>query len=755
MPLNEIIAHARMLSDGTFDKPHLLSDHLSGTASIAEKFSRVFGLQKLGRTLGLTHDLGKASPAFQRRIRLASGFDTEAHLEGKSPGHVDHSTAGAQFLLQHYGPQAGLILAYIVAGHHAGLPDGKGEGDAVLARRLEKTVADYNLILEWLVKQLPPLSPVDFITEKSKKKQLDPFKIQFLIRMLFSVLTDADFLDTEQYMEPLKNRQRKQPITLEKVTGQFDKFLETLKKKEQTKINKDRNRILELCLKAAEQTPGIFSLTVPTGGGKTIASMAFALRHALKHGLRRVIYIIPYTSIITQNAQVFRDIFAPLGRNIVLEHHSNLEPHTENETPFNRLAAENWDAPIIVTTNVRFFESFYANRSSACRRLHNVADSVLIFDEAQMLPPEMMNPSLKVVETLTEEYGCSTVICTATQPALIKSNFLREGLSEVREIIPDPQKLYRDFKRVIVKSLAGKSDIPGLAGKIAEYERVLTIVNTRKEARLLYQELTHRVQADQCFHLSTMMCPKHRGDILRTVRQQLKENLPCRVVSTQLIEAGVDVDFPVVFRAVAGIDSIAQAAGRCNREGKMKTGTLFVFETDTPPPPGHLRHSAESGLYAMKVFPEDVLSLQAVDFYFKDFYNKQYHAHQMDKKHILKACRSTPDAIPFRRISRDFSLINDKTISIIVPYEDGGRETIEKLRNCYQGIVPRDLRRETQRYLVNIREHVFASLYKAGVIEDIFQDGQYLVLINPDIYDSKVGLNPDQPEFLQSESLII
>ena len=749
----DIIAHARLLSDGSFDQPHHLTSHLSNAASLAEQFAAVFGLEKAGKILGLTHDIGKASDDFQQRIRLVSGYDVEAHLEGKSPGHVDHSTAGAQFLVQHYGPQAGLLLAYAVAGHHSGLPDGKGEGDAALARRLKKSVADYHHILEWLVKQLPALNPGDFITKKSKKKQLDYFKIQFLIRMLFSVLTDADFLDTEQYMEPFKNKQRTKPITLDRVAAQFNWFLETLREKEQTKINRARNRILDACLQAAEQNPGIFSLTVPTGGGKTIASMAFALQHALNHGMRRIIYVIPYTNIITQNAQVFRDIFAPLGRNIVLEHHSNLDP--VHETPFNRLAAENWDAPIIVTTNVQFFESFYSNRSSACRRLHNVADSVLIFDEAQMLPPEVMSPSLKVIETLSEEYGCSAVICTATQPALVKSSFLKEGLEEVKEIIPDPQQLYRQFKRVTIKNIAGKKEIPELAKRIAEYDRVLTIVNTRKEARYLYQELAGRSQPEHCFHLSTMMCPKHRNDVLQTVRQRLKEGLPCRVVSTQLIEAGVDLDFPVVFRAVAGIDSIAQAAGRCNREGKLESGSVFVFETDTPPPPGHLRHSAESGLYAMKSFPDDPLSLKAVDFYFKDFYTKQHHAHKMDKKNVLEACRSQPDAIPFKRISKDFVFISDKTISIIVPYGEGGKRIIEELRDNYRGIVPRELRRETQRYLVNLREQIFAKLYKTGVIEDIFKDGQYLVLINPDIYDAKVGLNPDQPEFIQSESLII
>jgi len=741
-----LIAHAKLKSDGSFENPHLLTDHLTGTAALSEKFSAIFGLQKIGLSLGLTHDLGKASDAFQERIRLKTGFDIEeARLEGKTVHHVDHSTAGAQLLVKHYGPQLGLLLAYIVAGHHSGLPDGQGVSDSALTKRLKKNIEDYSKLSQWVKEQLPPIQAQDFLPVKSKIKRLDAYKIQFLIRMLFSALTDADFLDTEDYMEPKKYKSRKRQIDIEQTAQHFEQFLDELAQKPQTKINQKRNEILRQCRNAAAHQPGLFSLTVPTGGGKTISSMAFALEHARKYELRRVIYVIPYTSIIIQNAQAFRDIFQSLGNDIVLEHHSNLEPR--HETLFNRLAAENWDAPIVVTTNVQFFESFYANRSSSCRKLHNVADSVIIFDEAQMLPPEVLKPSLSVIKELVEDYGCSAVICTATQPAIVKSDFLKAGLENVREIIPNPQRLYEQFKRVTVHRIPAKLSADGLADRLAENYQALAVVNTRREAREIYQKLSKKTDTSQCFHLSTMMCPQHRADTLKAMRERLKFGQSCRVVSTQLIEAGVDVDFPVVYRAAAGADSLAQAAGRCNREGKLESGKVFVFESENLPPPGHLRQSAESGFYTLKAFPDDPLSLQAVDFYFRDFYGKQNYAHNMDKKNIMDLCTMRSDAIPFAQITREFSFISEKTIPIVVPYGEDGEKAISGLRRCFKGLVPRDLRRQIQRYLVNLRERPFMELYQAGVLEDVFEDGQYFVLLNSDIYNTGVGLNPDNPEF--------
>ncbi len=754
--MDQLIAHVKKNADGSFAEPHLLSAHLNDTARLCSQFASLFGKGKLGEILGLVHDAGKASEAFQARIRLVTDYAIEAHLEGKTAQHVDHSTAGSQFLIEKYGPFAGTLLAYAIAGHHAGLPDGKNAEQSCLSRRLKKSIEDYSAFKRLSEIELPmQLLPTDFVPNKDKTQtsKLSPYAVQFLIRMLYATLTDADFLDTEAYMSPEEIEFRKGKPTIAEIGKYFDQFLESLHHKESTPINLKRGEILRWCREAADLAPGLFSLTVPTGGGKTISSMAFALDQARQHGLRRVVYVIPYTSIIVQNAEVFRSIFKSMGDDVVLEHHSNLDP--QSETPFNRLAAQNWDAPIVVTTNVQFFESFYANRSSKCRKLHNVADSVIIFDEAQMLPPDLLEPCLAVIRELVDSYGCSAVLCTATQPTLGKSKNLKQGLDNVREIIPDPKTLYHEFRRVRVRKIDQPLSHQNLAEQLSQYSQALAIVNTRKEARLVWESLIPLTSREECFHLSTMMCPEHRSDTLDAIRQCLKANLPCRVVSTQLIEAGVDVDFPVVYRAIAGIDSIAQAAGRCNREGRLESGEVYVFRGETAPPPGHLRQSAESGERIIATHPDDPLTIEAVEAYFNDFFWKRSLGNGLDKKGIMQMCRANPDAIPFREIAKAFSIIDEPTRTIIVPYGMRGIQLIEELRDSFNGMVPGRLRKEAQRYGVQLREKLFDELYKAGVIEDLFRDGQYLVLTNGDIYDDGVGLKSDNPVFMAVESQII
>ncbi|MFZ0391517.1 MAG: CRISPR-associated helicase Cas3' [Calditrichia bacterium] len=746
MPIDDLIAHVRKSKDYDMNYNHSLLEHLEKSARICKKFCTAIGLSKLGFIVGLTHDMGKASDAFQNRIRTIGGLD--AHLEGKTPQHVDHSTAAAKYLLNKYGDAPGFILAYIVAGHHSGLPDGNGESDSVLARRLRKEVKDCSIILNWLEKQIPAkLEPQDFAPSKFNTNY--QYQMHFLIRMLYSALTDADFLDTESYMNPEKAASRKISFpSIEEIRNHFFQFIETLKSKEQTGINPKRNQILEWCISAAKREPGIFSLTVPTGGGKTISSMAFALDHAVKNQLKRIIYVIPYTSIIEQNAQVFRNIFNNLDENIILEHHTNFDP--SNENPFNRLAPENWDAPIIVTTNVRFFESFYANRSSACRRLHNIVDSVIIFDEAQMIPRDHMNPCLSVINELTRHYGCSAVICTATQPVFEKKDFLKKGFEKVQEIVENPIQLYEQFRRTKIKRLDLNITVSEMGKVLSNYQQVLCIVNTRKEARLIFEAMAEDSEYETCYHISTMMCPEHRSQTLHTIHTRLKKQLPCRLVSTQLIEAGVDIDFPVVYRAIAGLDSIAQAAGRCNREGRLDSGEVYVFEGEIAPPPGHLRQSADSGSYALKRHPDDPLSPAAIQTYFLDYYGKE--GRDFDKNGIMKLCEKRADAIPFREIAQKFRLIEQVQLPLIVPYGDDGENIREKLKSCYNGFVPRDLQRKLQRFMVQLHEFPFRKLHP--VLEDIFNDGRYYFLVNPDIYDSRIGLKPDIPEFYKIESLI-
>jgi len=749
LAVDEILAHVKQdTQSGPWDL-HYLKDHLSETARLAGEFAGSFGLKKLAQIIAYAHDAGKASPEFQARIAGVSGYDPEAHLEGKGNIVVDHSTAGAQLLVKRLGLSAGLVLAYSVAGHHGGLPNGKDEHDSSLSRRLNKKIPDFSAIEPYLLDHIHRVHPQDFIPGDDKTRKISCFSMHFMIRMLFSTLTDADFLNTEKFMSPEESSVRNNAIPLSALLTSLELYRQRLDQKEQSEINKKRRQIQRWCLDAAAGPPGLYSLTVPTGGGKTVSSLAFALEHARRHGLKRVIYVIPYTSIITQNAGIFRDIF---GDGAVTEHHSNMEP--DRETTFNRLSSQNWDSPIIVTTNVQFFESFYSNRSSECRKLHNVAKSVLIFDEAQMLPPSLLNPCLQVIRELTDHYGCSAVLCTATQPTLNQSPVLKQGLSGIHEIIPEPQSLYRSFQRVRVEQLEVRVSQEQLSEYLAQHEQVLAIVNTRKDARLIWESLAEKTDIAHCYHLSTMMCPAHRNETLVNIRDRLKLGLPCRVVSTQLVEAGVDIDFPVVYRAIAGIDSIAQAAGRCNREGRRACGTVYVFRGESLPPAGHLRQSAESGERILDRYKADPLGLDAVMAYFHDFFWKQEKVHQMDRKGILDLCARRYDAIPFRQIAHEFSLIDAVTRNVIVAYGKEGKILATELYKC-QGFVTRELRKRTQRFIVPLRERVFIELLKNGVLEDLLGDGQYIMLISNDLYDKHVGLKTENPVFLETESLIL
>jgi CRISPR-associated endonuclease/helicase Cas3 len=452
---------------------------------------------------------------------------------------------------------------------------------------------------------LPICKTFPFKPEKNRSC----FQFSFFVRMIYSCLVDADFLDTELFMDVEKASWRHGYPSIEYMNEQLQSYLGELTSHAlPTPINSYRTDILKQCLAAASQQPGLFSLTVPTGGGKTLSSLAFALKHALQFGKKRVIYVIPYTNIIEQNAAVFRTI---LGADAVLEHHSSFEPDEEDRR--SRLASENWDAPLVVTTNVQFFESLFASRSSRCRKIHRIATSVVVLDEAQMLPVPLLKPSLEVLRELALNYGTTIVLCTATQPALSTSETFKDGLENVREIVNEPAALYHSFKRVQTVKLPLLHD-EELAGRLNEYRQVLCIVNTRRHARRLYELLPDRAG---CHHLSALMCPAHRTGVLNRVRTALGSGDPCRLVSTQLVEAGVDIDFPVVYRSLSGVDSIAQAAGRCNREGKMADlGKMFVFTPEAGLPPGYFRQSAETAKAVLR-HHVDPLSPEAVHAYFE------------------------------------------------------------------------------------------------------------------------------------------
>jgi CRISPR-associated endonuclease/helicase Cas3 len=731
MTASEFYAHS--LEGKPQEEWQLLDEHLSGTAKLAARFAAAFDAHDWGYIAGLWHDIGKYSKEFQRMIRAAGGPD--CHIENM-PGRVDHSTLGAQHAAATLRTNGfGKAIAYTIAGHHGGLPDGIST-DSCLRSRLGKQVPGYSdcpqAILDGPELALP-------FTPSPKEAAI---QISMFIRMLYSALVDADFLDTERFVNKRWAQHRQGYKALHELAPIFFRKLDSLRHKApDTPVNRHRQRILAQCLSAAEKSMGLFSLTVPTGGGKTLSSMAFALKHAAKHNLERIIYVIPFTSIIEQNAEVFRQM---LGDDAVLEHHSNFEP--DNEDHRSRPAAENWDAPLVVTTNVQFFESLFANRSSRCRRLHNIARSVVILDEIQTLPPRYLLSCLEALKELAATYKTTIVLCSATQPAIQKRDDFSRGLEGVREIIEAPQELAVALKRTHVSILPPISDAE-LASRIRDFEQVLCIVNTRKHARNLYGATG---KADGHYHLSALMCPVHRSQRLSEIRQRLKEGQTCRVISTQLIEAGVDIDFPVVYRSLAGIDSIAQAAGRCNREGAREIGQVFVFTPEAPLPPGHFRQTAQVAESVIGRHSGDVLSLTAVEDYFRLYYWTKGDA--LDEEGILAMLQAgcLKGDFPFKTVAEKFRFIKDDTKLVIIPFDDEARSLIRMLDYCDH---PAALAREFQKFSVSVCPHEWNRLLSTGGIK--ISANLFPVLVDETLYRSDIGLVTDDPIVRDPESLIV
>ncbi len=691
-----------------------------------------------GYLAGLWHDLGKFAPAWQTYLRLKS----DIHRDEIS-GRVDHATAGAQHAVA-TGNILGHLFAYSIAGHHSGLLDAISE-KACLQKRLEKQLFPYTAaprgILDFPIPELPR-----FVAENIRT----PFVPALFTRMIFSALVDADFLATEAFMSSDRAVLRRKPgATL------LPKLLELLERRiaefpaPENEVDRARVHVHAECASAAEKSPGLFSLTVPTGGGKTLSSLGFALRHAIKYGQRRVIYVIPFTSIIEQNAAVFDDVFQTLTESepdpIVLQHHSNLSP--EEETERTRLAAENWDAPLVVTTAVQFYQSLHATRTSSCRKLHNIANSVVILDEAQCLPVEYLRPCLDILRELSAHYSTTILLCTATQPAVHRTQDFPIGLEGVREIIPKPDELYETLRRVRVID-RGALDDKTLASEIASLDQVLAIVNTRRHAQTLAQTLFRLLpDSDANFHLSALMCPAHRQKIFAIARKRLQDGLPVRLISTQLIEAGVDIDFPRVYRAIAGIDSIAQAAGRCNRNGRWPSGELHIFRSEHEGEEAYFRDTAQ---IAKRVFElqEDPLGLEAVKQFFTLYYLQHNPPNGMrwDTKDIcgeysLNQDRKLPFHFQYRTIADEFRFIEKEQIAVLIPFDETAKALLADLRN---EAIPlhRALLRGLQRYTVQIYKRDFA---KNRVQFESVRDEQFHILICPEThYSDHFGLHLDE-----------
>jgi CRISPR-associated endonuclease/helicase Cas3 len=546
------------------------------------------------------------------------------------------------------------------------------------------------------------------------------------VRMIFSCLVDADFLNTEAFMDASKHARRPIFPSLVELKSRFDRQMRKMTEDvRDTFINRIRADILAACRSAAEQSPGIFSLTVPTGGGKTLSGTAFAIDHAIQHNKSRVIYVIPYTSIIEQTADVLRKHFGPEN---VVEHHSNIAPEKEIESPRLTLAAENWDAPVIVTTSVQFFESLYAAKPGRCRKLHNIANSVVILDEAQLLPPELLHPCVEAINRLVSDYDATVVLSTATQPAL--PNLCQNP----REIIPHIASLYEQLKRTNIafpKDMNLPRDWPSLAAELVEHEQVLCIVNTRSDCYALWKEMPKGT-----LHLSALMCGAHRSQIIADIKERLPRGEMCRVISTQLVEAGVDMSFPIVYRAIAGLDSINQAAGRCNRNGeKPELGKVKVFIAPKPAPLGLLRkgEDATRELVSMPGFTPD--TPDAFRRYFEKYYSSiNDTGENWWMENLVK--NVNPDGhVQFRTAGKEFRLIKDPSVPIIVRY-GGNDKMIDRLR--FAGPY-REVMRALQRYTVSVKPNVACRLSAEGLIEEI-HDG-ILVQADSTLYSPHIGLN--------------
>ncbi len=712
----------------------LLKEHLDNTSVLAVELGRDAGISELARVAALLHDVGKYSQAFQKR------------LEG-SNHKVDHATAGARearnlFSQDQNQKSLATILAYCIAGHHNGLPDYGSAIDmendgTLLARRDKKKLEDYSaykIEIDLANLTLPARLSIRPLVKH------EGFSLAFLTRMLYSTLVDADWLETETYMSS-SAKPRGGYSSIESLCQIFNQYLQKYDNPKNV-INQKRTETLKACIEKSSEKQGFFTLTVPTGGGKTLASMAFALNHAVAHGLKRIIYVIPFTSIIEQNAAVFKDC---LGEENILEHHSNFdweqlkrrvgEESTDDETNKAydklKLASENWDIPIVVTTNVQFFESLFASRKSRARKLHNIARSVIIFDEAQMLPREYLDPCMLAVKELVQNYGASAVFCTATQPSL---NRFLPG-TEFTELAPNPQALFNFYKRVQIKNI-GKVPDAELLEKMNTHGQALCIVNTRKHAKGLFDGLL----SEGRFHLSTLMCPTHRKETLIKIRDLLKSSQPCHVVSTQVMEAGIDVDFPVGYRSLAGLDSIIQAAGRVNREGKNANGDMYVFDPVTPfikKTPIFIKQGASVAESILRDFSDDPMSIQAINAYFKTLYNLQDPKRAFDVKRILSYFDKGTGELDFdfKTAADNFNLIENNTVAVVIPYNDDAKKLLEQAR--YHPF-PFKFARQLQIYTVNIYQNEFEALQSKGVIETYNET--YEVLNNMDYYDKQTGI---------------
>ena len=726
-------------SDGTTETAgwQAFSDHAAGVADGAAASLRPFGLDRLARAWGLLHDVGKVTPEFQ-------------NILAGSSQQFDHSAPGARIAIDRYG-RVGSILAPGIAGHHAGMANWSGEGERVPLEDRLRCTRDPDPAWERLI-DLPQALVEPSVAERYP----DAFACQLLIRMVFSAGVDADYLDTEAYYDGRegRNMRRGGHPALYELARRLEARLGSLCSANSV-MNRLRRKVLTHVRQQAGAPQGVFTLTVPTGGGKTLTSLAFALDHALRHGLSRVIYVAPFMSIIDQTAEVFRGALRDASgdaADFVIEHHSTFDEERIREGPFrdrHRLAMENWDAPIICTTYVQFLESLFSNRPSRCRKLHRVTNSVVILDEPQSLPLAFLRPCVAVLRELARAWRTTVVQCTATPPALAASDDFPGGFRNVHELAPAPESLHdctRRRTRLHVNEVVGnhRTSDDDLADRIRGLRQVLCIVNTRRHARKLREMLGGDTAT---FHLSAAMCPAHRRAVLRTVRGRLAAGRAVRLIATPVVEAGVDIDFPVVCRALAGLESIIQSAGRCNREDARAAGEVFLFEpvaSRESRPPADVAKRADVARNVMRRFGEDPMALDAFREYCRNLYWVEGED-ALDEHRILAgiAERERSLGFPFETIANDFELIDSDRQPVVTPWDDAARQVLRSLEHeSFSGRAARRL----QRYVVQISPSARRRLVESGDARPFREEEfgrRFVELSNRDLYRQDVGLLVD------------
>jgi len=744
-------AHTGLLKDKSDWQS--LPDHLSAVAAMAADFARPFGLEKAAYAMGLFHDLGKYEPAFQRRLE---GADIR----------VEHSTAGAAILRGLVnGPEAVMaeLAAYGILGHHAGLPD-----------RNTSDPGCYELRFQRFTDRLDPIwraevafDPTDLMPDRlaraltARDKAKARFDLSVVARFLFSCLVDADFKETEAFYAGLDGRRtdRAWPALAEllpEFVRRFDAHMAA--KPDGGELNRLRGDILAHVCANAAMAPGLFTLTVPTGGGKTLASLGFALDHARIHGHQRIIYGIPFTSVIDQVADVFRTV---LGGEHVLEHHSSIDEDrawgegTTTSRDRMKLVMEDWAAPVVVTTNVQLFESLFAARTSRARKLHNIAGSIIVLDEAQTIPRHLLKPCVRMLDSLAHVFGCTIVLCTATQPALGAPGF-PDGLAlEGRELAPDPRGLAHRLRRARIERVGPMTD-DRLVEALAEVEQALVVVNSRKHALDLYKGAKDAGIVG-LVHLTTRQCATHRRAILDDVRARLKDGEQCRVIATSLIEAGVDVDFPRVWRAEAGLDSIVQAAGRCNREGRnpWQESVVTVFSAADHPPPREIVGLVGDMGRMVSTHEGDLLSLDAIEAYFGEVYWRA--GPRLDEKKIVDDFKVGANGtdFAFREAARKFRMIESTMVPVVIPIDDAAKKSVHEL--AVEPIPSGVIARKLQSYIVQVPPKARDLLLRNGHVAferpDLRGD-QFAVLKSMGFYTKETGLLWEDGEYLAVEATI-